>query len=57
MNAGHFERGDHVDTPDGKGVVLMPCTPGWDRCTVLVAPGNCLPYQRDYYENQLKERP
>jgi len=31
-----FNRGDHVTTPDGNGVVLMPETPGWDRLTVLV---------------------
>lgn len=57
MNAETIKRGDHVTTPDGPGVVLMPTTPGWDRVTVLVADHACLPFQRDYYPAQLEPRP
>lgn len=53
MDKNVAKRGDHVVTPDGNGVVLMPETPGWDRLTVLVADHKTLPYQRDYYASQL----
>jgi hypothetical protein len=56
MNESFFERGNRVVTPDGNGVVLMPCTPGWNRCTVLVANHRQLPFQRDYYESALALR-
>lgn len=54
--AREFTRGDHVHTPDGNGVVIMPSTPGWDRITVLVADHKTLPYQRDFYAHQLSLR-
>lgn len=56
MNADTMKRGDHVTTPDGPGVILMPPTPGWDRATVLVRTGSELPFERDYYPSELKPR-